>query len=239
MPFYDMHVHTTLSIGENSVEEIVDFAKKSGLNGVGIARYYAGTGIPPLPKADDIDVINVVMIKPSSPEELNKQAEKIRNKAEILMVHGGNYDINRAACENPLIDILCHPELGRTDSGMDHIVVKAAADNNVAIEINFRGILESYKRQRVHIMASMRKNVKLCDKYGTNVVTCSGAISKWNMRSGRDLAAITHLLGLDLGKAIDTVTTIPEQMIATNREKLSGKKWEGVSIVEEEDDTEK
>jgi len=234
MPFYDMHVHTTLSIGENTLEEIADFAKRLGLNGIGIVRYYSGMKIEPLPKIEGIDIINAVMLKPSSPDELAKQAEKVRNRAEILMVHGGNYDINRAACENPLVDILCHPELGRGDSGLDHIVVKAAADNNVAIEINFREILESYKRQRVHILSSMRKNVKLCSKYEANIITASGAISKWNLRSGRDLAAITYLLGLDLGKAIDTVTTISEEMVRINREKLAGRMWEGVTIVEEE-----
>lgn len=232
--FYDMHVHTTLSIGENSLEEVAEFAKKIGLNGIGVVRYYNGTKIEPLPTVEGIDIINAIMLKPSFPDDLNRQAEKVRDKCEILMVHGGNYDINRSACENPLIDILCHPELGRKDSGLDHIVVKAAADNKVAIEINFREILESYKRQRVHILSSMRKNVKLCTKYEANVITASGAISKWNLRSGRDLAAITYLLGLDLGKAIDTVTTIPEEMVKVNREKLDGKRWEGVSIVEEE-----
>ncbi|MBI2578238.1 MAG: hypothetical protein HYW26_00855 [Candidatus Aenigmarchaeota archaeon] len=233
MPFYDMHVHTTLSIGENTLGDIADFAKKLGLNGLGIVRYYSGGKIEQLAKRSDIDIVDAVMLKPASPEELNRLAEKVRARSEILMVHGGNYDVNRAACENPLIDVLCHPELGRNDSGIDHIVAKAAAENDVAVEINFREVLESYKRQRVHILSSMRKNVKLCEKYEAKIITASGAISKWNMRPGRDLAALSHLLGLELGKAIDTVTTIPEEMVRANREKLEGKRWEGVSIVEE------
>lgn len=234
MPFYDMHVHTTLSIGENNVEEIADFAKNLGLNGIGVVRYYSGIKIEHLPAVDGMDIINVIMLKPASAEELNKLADRVRTRAEILMVHGGNYDVNRAACENPLIDILCHPELGRTDSGLDHVVAKSAAENNVAIEINFREILESYKRQRVHILSSMRKNVKLCMKYEAKLITASGAISKWNLRSGRDLAALSYLLGLDLGTAIDTVSAIPEEMLKANREKLEGKRWEGVTIVEDD-----
>ena len=234
--FYDLHIHTSLSIGENSVEEMAGMAKQLGLNGLGVARYYNGTRLEALPKIKDFDIVNAVILKPKDVEELDKLAKKVRNKAELLLVHGSDYDINRAACENSMIDILCHPELGRRDSGLDHICVKAAQENNVAIEINFREILESYKRYRVHILSNMKKNIKLCDKYDAPVVTNSGAITKWGLRSGRDLAAITNILGLELGKAIASVSTIPEDMIKVNREKLAEKRWEGVRIVGEKNE---
>jgi ribonuclease P/MRP protein subunit RPP1 len=230
MPFYDLHVHTTLSIGENSVDEVIDMARKLGLSGLGIVRYYTGR-IEKMPEKKDIDLVSAVIIKPDSKEELDATAKKIRNKVEVLMVHGGNYDVNRAACENSMVDVLCHPELGRRDSGLDHICVKAAQENNVAIEINFREILESYKRQRIYVISSMMKNIKLCRKYNTNVITTSGAITKWGMRGGRELAAITHLLGLDLGDAISSLSTLPMEITGKNREKLANKRWEGVKVV--------
>ena len=230
MPFYDLHVHTALSIGENSVDEIIEMAKRLGLSGLGIVRYYVGR-IEKIPESKDIDLVSVIIIKPDSKEELDALAKKIRNRVEVLMVHGGDYDINRAACENSMIDILCHPELGRRDSGLDHICVKAAQENDVAIEINFRETLESYKRQRVYILSSMMKNIKLCNKYNANVITTSGTVTKWGMRGGRELAAITHLLGLDLGKAISSVSTIPIEIVKKNREKLANKRWEGVKVI--------
>jgi len=231
MPFYDLHIHTNMSIGENTVDEAVEFAKKLDLSGLGIAQYYPGK-IEELPKADGIDLVSVGVIKCDSPGELSELARKLRNKVEIIMVHGGNYDINRAACENPLIDMLAHPELGRKDSGLDHICVKAAADNNVAIEVNFREILESYKKNKIYVMSSINKNIKLCKKYGAKLVTTSSAISKWGMRSGRELAAVANILGLELGEAIETTSTIPENIVKINREKLTEKKFEGVSAVE-------
>lgn len=231
MPFYDLHVHTALSIGENSVDEVVETAKKLGIIGLGIVRYYTGR-IEKLAERKDIDLVSAVMIKPGSKEELDELAKKVRNKVEVLMVHGGDYDINRAACENSMIDILCHPELGRRDSGLDHICVKSAQENNVAIEINFREILESYKRQRVYTLSAMKRNIKLCKKYNADIITTSGAVTKWSMRGGRELAAMTHLLGLDLGKAILSVSTIPMEIVRRNREKLANKRWEGVKIIE-------
>jgi ribonuclease P/MRP protein subunit RPP1 len=148
------------------------------------------------------------------------------------MVHGGDYDVNRAACENPMIDVLCHPELGRKDSGLDHVCMKAAADNSVAIEINFREVLESYKIKRTYVLSSMKKNIKLARKYGTSIVTTSGAVTKWGMRSARELASISYLLGLELGQAIDSVSVVPESIVRKNREKLAGKRWEGVRAAE-------
>lgn len=231
MPFYDLHVHTYLSIGENTIEEMAEFAKRLGFSGIGIAQYYPGK-IEKLPKIEDIDLVSVGVIKSDNPNEMNSMAKKIRNRVEILMVHGGNYDINRAACENSSIDVLAHPELGRKDSGLDHICVKTAAENDVAIEINFREILESYKKNKIYVMSAINKNIKLCKKYGAKMITTSSAISKWGMRSGRELAAAANILGLELGEAIETTSTIPEEIIKINRDKLAGKKFEGVSVIE-------
>ncbi|MBS3051319.1 MAG: hypothetical protein J4400_04165 [Candidatus Aenigmarchaeota archaeon] len=227
---YDLHVHTTLSIGENSVEDMVGMGKRLGLSGIGLVQYFPS--VSELPQFEGIDLISSVMIKPARLEEVGKLADRARDRAEVLMVHGGDYDVNRAACENSMIDVLCHPELGRKDSGLDHICVRAAHDNNVAIELNFREVLESYKRNRIYILSAMKKNIELCKKYDAKIIVSSSAVTKWGMRSGRELASIAHLLGLDLGRAIETTSTIPEQMVRENREKLAGKRYEGVSEVD-------
>lgn len=82
-------------------------------------------------------------------------------------------------------------------------------------------------------MSAIKKNVKLCRNYEANVITTSGAVNKWGLRSGRELASISYLLGLELGTAIDSVSTIPEEILRVNREKLAGQRFEGVSVVEE------
>ena len=228
MNFYDLDVHTSLSIGENSVGEIAEMAKRLDLAGIGVVRYYGHT--VELPKIEGLDVVNCLMLKATRPDELNQMLDKARSHAEVLLVHGGNYEVNRAACETSAADVLCHPELGRKDSGLDHICVRAAHDNNVAIEINFREVLESYKRNRIYVLSSLKKNIELCRKYETPIIVSSSAVTKWGLRSGRELAAIAHLLGLELGAAIDAASSIPEQIVKINREKHAGKRYEGVSI---------
>jgi ribonuclease P/MRP protein subunit RPP1 len=172
------------------------------------------------------------MIKASNQNDLNSIIPKVRNKFEVVMVHGGDYDINRAACENSAVDVLCHPELGRKDSGLDHICIKSAQENNVAVEINFHEILGSSKKNRTYALSAMKRNVDLCRKYGAPVITTSGAVTKWGLRPGRDLSAILNILGMELGNAIDSTSVIPENIVKQNREKLSGKRWEGVSVVD-------
>ena len=81
----------------------------------------------------------------------------------------------------------------------------------------------------------MKKNIMLCENYNTEVIVSSGAVSKWNMRAPRDMAAFANVLGLQLGKAIGSMSTVPENMVKTNREKIQGKRWEGVAIVEGEE----
>lgn len=226
MAFYDLHVHSTLSIGENHVEEMAEMAKRLGLSGIGIVRYYSGR-LESLPKVDGIDIISAVMIKASNVEDMRSVVHAAREKAEIIMVHGGDYNINRAACENSMVDILCHPELGRKDSGLDHICAKAAKENNVAVEVNFREIMESHRKNRVFTMSSIKRNVGLLEKYGAPVVVNSGAVSRWGMRGGRELASIASLVGMDISKAIESASAVQENMVKANRERLSGKRWEG------------
>jgi|SRR3989344_6486496 len=229
MVFYDLHAHSNMSIGENSVEEMADMARQLGFSGIGIVRYYSEK-MEPLPKVEGIDIVSSVMMKASNPEEMKKAVRAVREKAEIVMVHGGDYAVNRSACENPMVDILCHPELGRRDSGLDHICAKAARENGVAVEINFREILESHRKNRAYVMSSIKRNVKLLVKYETRIVSTSGAVTKWGMRPGRDIAALANLMGMDLGAAIASVSDVQEEIVRINREKLAGKRWEGVRI---------
>ena len=232
--FYDLYVHTSGSIGESTLEETINWAKTLGLGGLGIVFYPEQLqSKPTLPKAD-IDLASICVIKANTPADVDEAVARNRQKADVIAVFGGNYDVNRAACSNSAVDVLLHPELNRHDNGLDHICAHAAKENNVAIELNFHSLLEAYRRHRVSVLAAMRKNIMLCRKYDAPIVVASGALTKWDLRSGRELAALANVLGLELGKAIDAASAIPEHIVTVNREKLAGKRWEGVSIVEED-----
>ena len=238
MGFYDLHVHVKDSGGEDSIGDIVEMASRLELGGVGIVlqaeQNFDGFEDYRKKAAEKgIDLVSVALVQAKSAKEMLRLASKARGKAEIVAVYGGDYDINRAACESSMVDILFHPERGRVDSGIDHICARAAAENKVAIEINFHELLESYRKKRIRIFARMKRNAMLCKKFGADVIATSGAVSRWDMRFGRELAAFPYLLGMELGDSIESISVVPEEKIKINREKLAGNRWEGVAIAED------
>jgi len=237
MRFYDLEIHTNFEEGENSVAEIARFAEHLGYSGIAICDNFES-----LDKLRDlkeeiskiettIDVYLGVKISAENPEELRKIIERVREEVMIVIVSGGNYSVNRAACENPKVDILMHPELGRVDNGLDEVCLKEAAKNNVAIGINFREILNRYRRPRSFLLDRISQNIRLCKELKTPIIVCSGAKSIWDMRDPRKLVSITNVFGLELERAFVCISSVPQAIVENNQKKLSGEKiTEGVEL---------
>ncbi|MFH0889684.1 MAG: RNase P subunit p30 family protein [Candidatus Aenigmatarchaeota archaeon] len=236
MRAYDLHVHASPFGGENSAEEVVEFAKKLGWSGVALCcspdseSFDKQLKILDSLKTSDFDVVKAVEIKAENLQEFYKTIDSVRKKVEIIVVSGGDIEVNKAAVETKEVDVLSHPERQRNDSGIDAVMAKTAADNQVHIELNFREVLNSYRKSRVHVLSHMRQNLKLSGKYGFPIAITSGAYSKWELRAPRELAAF----GLNLGMHLDaTFQSLAVQRLDINRQKLS-KDWvmPGVTLVD-------
>jgi ribonuclease P/MRP protein subunit RPP1 len=239
MKFYDLHIQSNLSGGENTNEEIVRFAEKLGYFGIAICdTFQTKEKIEEFKESinnieTDLEVYPGVYIQAKDVPELKEIISKVREKVLVVVVAGGNYNINRAACNDPRVDMLAHPESRRIDSGLDQVCLEAATRNNVAIQINFREILYSFRKPRSYIMNHIAKNIRLTDHFKTPLIVCSGAQSIWDMRAARELVSIANVLGLDLGKAFMGVTSVPQQIIEKNKKTLEGKRiTEGVEVVD-------
>ncbi len=229
--YYDLHVHSNFSIGENSAVELAKFAQDLGFAGIAVCDHYLGkekflqqkSALADAQKQVGIEVLQGIEIQPKNPKQLNALAAFLREQVVILIAHGGDYSINRAACQNSRVDILAHPELGRLDNGLDEVCLNAARDNEVAVQINFREILYGYRKPRTYILSHIAENIRLCGAVGVKMVVCSGAQTVWDMRDARSLTAIANILGLELGKSIAAVSATPETIVETNKAKLAGK----------------
>jgi len=238
MKFFDLHIKSNLSNGEHSIEDIASFAEKLGYSGIAICDNYVNVEkLKELKKKiselkSNLEIYPGVYIEAKDPGELNSILNKVRDEVTIVVVHGGDYNINRAACENSKVDILSHPEYNRADNGLDEAAVKAATENNVAIEINFNEVLFSYRKQRTYILNNIAKNIKLCDAFRTPMIICSAAKSIWEMRDPRQLISVATILGMDLGKAFSAISTIPQTIVENNKKILEGKSpTSGVEVV--------
>ena len=229
MRFFDLHVHSAFSGGESSLEELARTAKLLGYSGICFAFYYQderqkGILIAEIERIKKEVGIEVYLGFEARDLKELKELSKKRKGFDLLLARGGDLEMNREACETPEVDILTHPEYQRNDSGLDHVSVKFAAKNDVAIEINFREILISNKASRAKVLANIANNVKLAKKYGAKIVACSGAVSPWGLRDPLCLASIANLLGLELKDAKKAIAEIPEKIVEKAKERRS-EKW--------------
>ncbi len=224
MNYYDLHIHSAFSEGESSIEQLADMAMQLGFRGVCFSEYFEGKErLKKLKQETAKAATNVgIEIFLGFEAQTVRDIDKLRNwrkQFDVLLVHGGDLRVNRAACETKEVDILTHPSYGRYDCGLNHILMKLAAKNNVAIELNFREILISTKKTRNTVLANMHEIVKLAKKYKAPIILCSGSISHWTLRDPLVLRSMAMQLGLTLGEAKDAITKVPENIIAYSKKK--------------------
>jgi len=218
MQFFDLHVHSAFSEGESTVEQLASMAKELGYAGICFSEYYKNdvqvkklyAEIDKVKQKVGIEIF--LGFEARSPKELAILREK-RRRFDVLLVGGGDLRMNREAVETAEVDILTHPEFGRQDSGMNHVMMKLAKKNNVAIEVNFRNILLESKNSRSKLLARIQNNIKLAKKFKTAIILCSGAVSHFEMRDPQIMISMASQFGLDIKEAKDSLSKIPEKIL--------------------------
>jgi ribonuclease P/MRP protein subunit RPP1 len=164
-----------------------------------------------------ISTFEGVEVRAKNPEDLKRKIQKFRRKPDVLLVHGGDLKINRAALEDPRVDVLAHPYRGRRDSGFNHILAKKAAENNVTVEINLGYFLRNRNHRRQKVLAQFRELLKLNSKFDFPLVMTSGAHSIYELRSPRDSMALSSCFGMDKETAFSTLSNVPRAIIENNQ----------------------
>lgn len=237
MRHFDLHIHSAFSGGHSSLEQLASTAKELEYSGICFAEYFKNyyqaknlyEQIGKIRKNVGMEIF--LGFEARSRKELDNLSA-IRRKFDVLLVRGGDLELNRSACETPEVDILTHPEYERFDSGLNHVLVKLAAKNNVAIEMNFREILITSKGTRSRALSSIENNIRLAKKFHAPVILCSGAISHFELRSPECMVSIANQLGLELNEARNSVSKIPEKILNQSKERKGGK-WisPGIKVV--------
>jgi len=166
---------------------------------------------------DDFLILSGVKVYARNPEDMKRKVHEYRAKVDILMVDGGNIKINRAACEDPRVDILANPYKSRRDSGINHIIARKAAENKVALEINLNHILKSRSVFRAKLMTNLREIIKLKHKFSFPVVTTSNANSIYDLRTPEDIITLLIYFGMSLQEAKDSLSIYPLEILEKNK----------------------
>jgi len=227
--FYDFHIHSSFSEGKSSIEQMADRAKILGFNGICFSEFYKNSKqldnlkskIKNINEKTNFEIF--LGLEARTHGEL-KKLKNMRKEYDVLIVKGGNLDLNRKAVETPEVDILTHPELNRIDSGLNHVMAKLATKNNVAIEVNFREILLSHKNTRSLIMKNIQNNVKLCKRYHTSIILSSGAASYLQLKDPKIIMSMGCLFGLELKESKNSLSCTPKSIIDMIKRRQS-KNW--------------
>ncbi len=234
---YDLHIHSTFSSGESSLEDIVRVAKEFGYKGIGFISY-------PLKKEEE-NILKVEVDRVSKEynfeiylgfEATNKlelkKLLKRRREIDLILVRGGTNFMNRVGVESRGVDILTHPDYERVDCGINHVLARFAKENEVAIEINFRKILSCEGSERKKVIANQMEIIRLYKKFKFPLIVSSGALSHWQIKDPKVLISYLVTLGLEISEAKKALTETPKKIIERAKEWKS-EKWimPGVRLV--------
>lgn len=217
--FFDLNVHAYPET-DVPVEELLRVAKRYGYAGIAITNHDEIMKENLVPNS----IFRGVEIRANSFSELKRKIKHHRGKVSLLAVHGGNAKINRAALEDSRVDILAHPCGEKGEGELNHVLVRYAAENGVAIDFNLNAIIQSRRGDRARILLKMRENLKLVRKYKAPMILTSNARSIYDLRAPREMIALAALFGMRKEEATSALSDIPKGVIE--------KKWKKEKEVE-------
>ena len=170
-------------------------------------RARVDTGSSEMPQADArvarVDIVDAAEVVAPDPQHASGAVGNARTERTLVCVRGGTDALNRFAVEQPRVDVLTRPFVGgrETDSDLNggdvnHVLVKAARDNTVLIEVNLGPALRANGGRRVRHLDRLRRLKRLLDHYDAPYVVSANAGSHLELRAPREVAAVGAEIGL-------------------------------------------
>jgi ribonuclease P/MRP protein subunit RPP1 len=226
MKFYDFGVHPYPE-GTTPLDRLCEVARMYGYSGIAVTNHDVSYELNQFTLFDrsieggmnGFELFRGIEIV-SGASGLRQKIREQREKVSVLCVHGGEERINRIAVEDKKVDILCHPE--RCGVNLNHILVKLAAQNGVAIEFNIGNIVHKRGSARSRLLSRMRGNLLLARKYSAPMILTSNAYSIYDLRAPREMIALARLFGMRKEEAIEALSEMPMRMIGRENVLMDG-----------------
>lgn len=238
MKFYDLNVR-----GQNFDNDLklIKEASKFGWNHINLnysPDYYkkAQDYYNELSQEVTADIsmgINIAGAK--NQNEARKIANKFRSKSSYISCLGGDLKLNRGICENVKMDVLSRPYYKRHDSGMNHVLAKLAAKNNVAIELCFRDILNQHLKYRANAIASFKEILKFHRKYNFPIILTTDTKYIYDVRTTRDIVAVFKAIGFTNEEIYKGFYHYPKEILNFNKQRKNII-VQGVKVIEDASD---
>jgi len=117
------------------------------------------------------------MITTTNINEARKQIQELKKQKKPVIVQAQDTEFNRKILENKDVSVLLSPEfherkdsIKQRDSGLNEVLCKLAAKNNIKIGINIEEIKKLEKKQKAIILARIMQNIMLCKKAKAQII---------------------------------------------------------------------
>jgi ribonuclease P/MRP protein subunit RPP1 len=190
--------------GESTVARLALTAGEFGFDGLVIRNHGdEPTSFDPQSIGDryGIDVVPAVEVRAPDPSQASGYVGSHRESQTIVLVHGGDRQLNRFAVEQAAVDVLAHPMAGNGD--FNHVLARTARENGVRVEFNLRHVLRAEGGRRVQALADLRKLWELVDQYDTPFVVSADPRSHLHLRAPHELQAVGDVVGIP-GEAVES-----------------------------------
>ncbi|MFX0064866.1 MAG: RNase P subunit p30 family protein [Candidatus Hermodarchaeota archaeon] len=158
-------------------------------------------------------------LQSSNIETLKTQLAKIRRKRHIIAALCTSVQITKWITLDHRVDALRFE--GDNYKLFDLATARDAAATGKVLEIPMRQIIYIPSYKRIMIIRYISKAIQTAFVKKCPVIISSGATTPMELRSPRDLAALTNLFELDYFLAIDSISTIVQDLLERNHRKLS------------------
>ncbi|MFB3765793.1 MAG: RNase P subunit p30 family protein [Methanotrichaceae archaeon] len=220
MSFYEWGIRA-LPEGSDSPSRLGFAAKHLGYNGIIICNLEPRNIFRPdaSRKIKGISISFGALVAASTPRSMIAHVENSRQRYPFIAVRGGSKEINRAACENPFVDVLLHPEDGK------HILeissARAAKLNRVAMGVDLSPLIRLRGGSRSKWLDILRRNLDLIRKFDLDIMITAGCRSSLDLRAPRDLMAMAEIAGLEPSEA-ERAMSLPAKILDLNMRSWAG-----------------
>lgn len=207
--------------GDATVARLAATASDYGFDGVVVRNHgdatadYDAVGIR---EAYGLDVVEGVEVRAEDRSRLGGFIGSYRPETTVLLVHGGDPELNRFAVERELVDVLGHPMRG--DGDVNHVIAEAAAENGVRLEVDLSRVLRAEGGRRVRAIADLRKLRELIEHADAPYVVSADPTSHLHLRAPRELIAVGDAVGFEPDEIKEGLREW-ERLAARNRERRS------------------
>ena len=184
--------------GPTTVSRFASTVARSGFDGLVVRnRHDAQADYDPAALTDsfDLDVVTGIEIDVADKRAASGAIGNHRSEAEVLLLSGRDPTLNRYAVESPRVDVLADPMGGEGD--LNQVIVKAAANNGVYLEVNLGPVLRSEGGKRVQALRGLRKLRELIAAYDAPYVVSASPETHLQVRAPRELLAVGEQIGFD------------------------------------------